>query len=660
MTLRFLKATFAIALALASAGVFAALSSVLSAGEIEFPGGRVQGFSLAFDSGTSSHAGTVSIETLELSSGETLHDLQLTCERLKLFRTALECVRGSIGIQGKPAAKVKRLSARRSDDDWSAEFALQQLQLEHLQTVWPSLSSSMSGASSSGMADLSLKLQGDDSGVTQAQLNISLGDAALSNPDSSMATEALNATVNIAMLKRGTRFDLNLHAHLRQGYAYVTPILQDYGEFPAKLDARLSWIPARKELQLKSMRWQQPEVLSFNAQGRITPVLETKVQELQIQLDELSLPGAYSQLLEPLLAGTPVDELDTSGRVNGTLHLQQDRPVSLSLTLQDVHLDDRPRRYAVYGLDGVLNWQSDDQSQTSELAWDGFYLGKLPFGPARWNFTARGNQLQSNQPLRVGFFDGSVLLESLQLSGLGETSPQLEFQAALQPVSLPLISSALGMPSFPGTLAGQLPLIQYADQTLSMDGAIHVSAFGGRLSIDKLWINEPLGLVPRLRADIALRNLDLAQLTSVFDFGRVEGQLDIDLNNLELENWLPVAFDARLYTSPGDSSRHRISQRAVNNISRVGGGGAVAALTSGFMRYFENFGYKRIGWSCVLRDGVCQMGGTEAAANENGYVIVQGKGLPRIDVVGHAQRVSWNSLLQQFRAISSGQKPTIN
>jgi len=67
------------------------------------------------------------------------------------------------------------------------------------------------------------------------------------------------------------------------------------------------------------------------------------------------------------------------------------------------------------------------------------------------------------------------------------------------------------------------------------------------------------------------------------------------------------------------------------------------------MRFFDEFGYAEIGLSCTLRNGVCRMGGAGAA--NGGYYIVRGRGLPRIDVIGSAERVAWPVLLRQLGSL---------
>ena len=128
-------------------------------------------------------------------------------------------------------------------------------------------------------------------------------------------------------------------------------------------------------------------------------------------------------------------------------------------------------------------------------------------------------------------------------------------------------------------------------------------------------LQDPFGPWPRLFADVTARGLDLDLVTHTFAIGSITGLLNADVKGLELFNWSPVAFDARLYSTPGDRSKHLISQKAVASISNIGGGagGVAAALQSGVLQFFHTFHYDRIGISCQLRGEVCLMAGIEPA-----------------------------------------------
>ena len=146
------------------------------------------------------------------------------------------------------------------------------------------------------------------------------------------------------------------------------------------------------------------------------------------------------------------------------------------------------------------------------------------------------------------------------------------------------------------------------------------------MTVSNLRIEQPFGRVPRLNAELAFRCLDLQRVTETFSFGYIQGRLSGDVTGLTLVNWRPVAMDMTFYTPPDDRSQHRISQRAVQNLASVGGGGAAAALSTGFLRFFEVFAYDRIGLRCRLRDNVCAMSGVgpvKSGPLGTGYYIVK-------------------------------------
>ena len=138
-------------------------------------------------------------------------------------------------------------------------------------------------------------------------------------------------------------------------------------------------------------------------------------------------------------------------------------------------------------------------------------------------------------------------------------------------------------------------------------------------------------------------------MTRIFDFGSITGRLNGHVDGLRMIAWKPVAFSAELLADDGG----RISQKAVNSISNLGGGGLAGGLQSTVLRVFDSFGYKRIGLGCVLRDDVCTMTGL-GKAEGGGYNIVEGRGLPHISVIGHQHKVDWSTLVARLEAATSG------
>ena len=81
-------------------------------------------------------------------------------------------------------------------------------------------------------------------------------------------------------------------------------------------------------------------------------------------------------------------------------------------------------------------------------------------------------------------------------------------------------------------------------------------------------------------------------------------------------------------------------------------------MSRSFLRFLEDFPYRRLGIRCRLENGVCHMDGVAPA--ENGYYLVQGTLLPpRLDVIGYANEVDWLSLLGRLKSITTGEGPIV-
>jgi len=228
----------------------------------------------------------------------------------------------------------------------------------------------------------------------------------------------------------------------------------------------------------------------------------------------------------------------------------------------------------------------------------------------------------------------------------------------MTPVSMKLLTQALGWPEFSGKLSGVIPNVRYAEGNLAVGGVLLVRVFDGEVTLRNLRLEQPFGVVPRLQVDAQAQNIDLETLTGTFSFGKIEGTLEGRIDGLQMETWRPVAFDAVFATPEEDDSRHRISQKAVDNIANIGGGGVGGALSRSFLRFFKDFPYDRLGISCRLENGICAMGGVEPA--ESGYYLVKGRFIPpRLDVIGYADRVNWASLVSQIVAVTGSQDAVV-
>ena len=329
----------------------------------------------------------------------------------------------------------------------------------------------------------------------------------------------------------------------------------------------------------------------------------------------------------------------------------------MNLVLDNVSAQDEEGRFQLQGLAGNVVWTSMNTPVWSTLYWQGGQLYTIPFGQAVFQMKSTGDHLWLRESANLPILDGVLTISEFALARpLAETT-RWSFAAELSPISMPLLSEKLGWPTMSGALSGNIPKVAYQQKQITMDGDLSVNLFAGETVIRDLKLADPFGSLPQLSANIDMEQLDLALLTETFDFGEITGKLDGAIHNLRLANWKPVAFDAEFATPIGDKHRRRISQKAVEHLTEVGGGPS-AALSKGFLRFFEDFSYQKMGLSCKLRNNVCEMAGVGDASP--GYYIVKGGSLPpRINIVGFTRRVDWADLIARLKAVSESDGPII-
>ncbi|MDZ7751128.1 MAG: hypothetical protein U5S82_05570 [Gammaproteobacteria bacterium] len=395
-------------------------------------------------------------------------------------------------------------------------------------------------------------------------------------------------------------------------------------------------------------RFHHPGVLEAATDLHGTPQAGGLPADGRLTFSTPALGEAYKVYLQPLLAGTPGDRLAISGTADGRVTLEAGIAAAAELHLGDIALEDEAGRFGIHGLGGDLHWRREGKVSLSELLWQGGYLWRLDFGASRLALRAAARGLELEEALSLPLLDGALVMESFAVDSAGDGVEGV-LEGYLTPISMERLSAAFGWPPFRGRLSGVLPRVAFSHQRVTIDGALLMNIFDGRVVLRNLLLERPLGPVPELRANLDINRLDLDLLTSALSFGRIQGRLDGSIHNLILQDWQPVAFDARFDTPDDGDFRKRISQEAVNDLTQVGGGAGIGGAL--FMGLFKEFRYDAIGLGCELADGVCVMSGVAPA--DQGYYLVRGSGLPRIDIIGYNRLVDWDTLLTRLRRVTT-------
>ena len=587
----------------------------------------------------------------------TLSAISLDCPRGETTETGLACrhaelalTRADGGVQRLPLA----MHLDRKAGHWQLNIRAEALPPASLWTLGAGLG--LVPALEIGSGELAIALElGAGAQNRHLRLDAALSGASFSDAAGLNAGEDLDARLEVGAAHDGSGWRTTAELVVDAGQIYLDPVFVDAHATPVTLDAAGRIDSESGRLRITRVRLHHDGVAAVD--GELALAAGGQLESLELRLQRSPLAPLYRVYLQPFAVGSVFDALAVAG--HGAARLEWRPPPEgwrAQLDLDDVDVADATGRFAVLGLQGHLDWSDGPRAGTTTLAWNGGQFYRIDYGAGALRGRFSGRHFELEAPLEVPLLEGAVEVSALRADAIGTPDLSWQLRGKVRPMSMAALTRALSWPAFGGTLAGNVPLVSYAHGVISVDGSLEVTVFDGTVRVRQLSIGDPFGIIPELRADVELDALSLDALTGTFSFGNIQGRLQGRIHGLILKDWEPTAFDARFATPEDDESRHRISQRAVENLASLGGAGAV--LSSTFLRIFDEFSYRRLGIACRLANGVCEMDGVAPA--ERGYYIVEGGGFPpRIDVLGFNRRVDWAVLLDRLRQIVTTEGPVI-
>ncbi|MEN8175883.1 MAG: hypothetical protein ABFS23_08980 [Pseudomonadota bacterium] len=641
--------------------VAAAISLTLSSDRLTHDWLEAGGLELALDLSGPEPAVSLRAQELQLA-GIRLNDLAFVCPRPEVrLPGRLACDQGKLSFRNEDFSAVELplsfewTRAASADDGWQLNAAVDAIDLGDLGTalgsLWP-----QAGVLAGGQSRVALKLDYRSAGVFSGSLESRVADVSLASADAAVLGESLDADIKsfFASTDRGLSGTLEFTSgagELLTPYFYLSTT-----DRPLKIRARFDADLTDHSIVLEGARLTHGDLLSLRGSARILPAAATPLSRLRLSSGETSLAAAVENYLEPVLVHPLWESLQASGGARFTLALADGRLAAASLGLNAVSATaGDPPVLSVTGLDADLATRHRD-GRPSVLAWQSASLRRVELGTTELALDLAPSSIRLLRQAVIPVFDGQLEVDRFSLDWRKE-EPEVLFDAILLPISMERITEALDWVPMGGYLSGVIPGVSLRDGSLNVDGTLLIRVFDGEAVVRNLHVRRLLGDWPVLTADLECRNLDLEQITGAYDFGRITGRLEGEVRSLRVENWKPVAFDARFATPPGDKSRRRISQRAIDNITSLSGSGMSGVLSRTFLRFFDDFGYSRLGVSCRLEKGVCQMSGLEPA--NGGYYLVKGGGIPRIDVIGFNNATDWELLVDRLINISESGPPVI-
>lgn len=646
-----------------------------------------EGFDLALGLSSKGIQLNAKAKTLRLPAPiNTLEDVRFVCDKTQWLSNQVNCESGQlsfnhaqfgqqnlsfslkavpdashyiIDISGlKLAGSDITLAATIQTSDWQLHVDATGLQLKKLEP-WLLLwldeiqLATLSNWDYHGQLDLKATLHGVGNHVQKLAANWTLAELNFSNASGTQVAELLTGQGDVSgeIINHGWQWQSAIH--LGGGQSYVDPVFIDFQTHPTQINATGYVSSDLAVLDVTDVTIEQSALLTADVQ---LAMRDKTLSSLDVTMQQVDFDSFYTVWLQPFTLGTAVDKLDPSGQLAATLEWQEGHYL-FELVMDDVSIDDQNQRFQIEAVNGHLGWSSSEQPAKSDVEWLRAQVYAIDLGAAAIKAQSTNNGLKFTEQVNLPILDGRLLINAFSLEQSSDNNVNWTFDGLLTPISMEGLSEALQWPTLHGKLSGVIPNVSYKQQQLKIDGALQMKVFDGTTVIRDLRMTTPLGALPQLYANIDITELDLELLTRTFDMGRITGKLDGYVHDLRLSNWQPVHFKARLATPENNPGKRRISQKAVDNLTQIGGG--TGLISRSFLRFFDDFSYQKLGLSCTLINETCDMAGIEEA--EQGYYIVKGGGglPPWINVVGYTRRVDWSELIERLKAVQDSSGPVI-
>jgi len=539
------------------------------------------------------------------------------------------------------------------EQGWTAQITGDDIELAKLKKLLPIPAVNFK----TGKVSLSATVSGQAQSSKKLTLSGKLTGITLDTKDGSLATDSAKLNVNLDANLESDGWQWRSQLTMPSGAVYVQPVYLDANKQPISLEAQGLWQQDKQTLRVQSATYRHADAGELT--GSATLNIKSKTLETgQLTLTSVDLDQLSAVYLKPLLAETAFEGLSIAGQGKMNLQLIHNSLTAIRAVFNQLNIKDEKNRLGLVGGQGEFNWAKNEMfNETSTLFWRKLTLANVPVDAGKIHFIAKLNSIRLLDKATLPLLGGSFDINRFSWLAKPNQEPEVYFEGAINQVSLEQFSKAMDWTPLSGTITGKIPGIQYSNKTISLGGQLQIKAFDGDIKISNLAGSGLFTALPKFYSDIEVNNLDMDQLTGQFKFGGITGKLSGYVRQLYMENWQPVSFYAWFGTPDDDDSKHRISQKAVKNIASIGGGGASDLLSRTVLSAFDTFSYDKIGLGCYLHEGVCQLMGVEAT--KQGYAIIKGGGLPRIDVIGYNPRVDWQVLVDRLKRISASDEVII-
>jgi hypothetical protein len=505
---------------------------------------------------------------------------------------------------------------------------------------------------------------------------------AFQSPDSRYAGEniSLGLTLSAAGDRGQTKWRTSFQGDAEKGGFLHDRIYIDLNRNSMRFQAHGAYDPLTGAIDLSQSRVTLRDLLSLEAEGQLADFALQKPCHLRIRLSQARIEPLFQLFVkEPFERETPaLSELSVGGDLMADMEFQKEaegwrllgfcswRQGAISgkeFTMEGIELD-------------LPFWGETPGASTETLRRGKFSAPKdlpkegglfiqsiaLPFVPKqslalRARSTPNLLSFTLRDPIRTPA--GDIAFGPISLSGLSSLSPSLTTSLVFKEGRLSPLVAGLWPHPVEGSLRATIDLLHFDGHDIKTRGDVRVRAFGGAIVLSNLGVSGTLSSTPALLLDATWRDLNLAQLTEGTPFEKVEGILQGEVKHLEVVGGEPQRFELFLETVRTKDIPQQIGVRALENISRIGGGGSpFMGLAGALTSVFKEFPYDKIAVQASLENDIFRIDGPLREGDK--VYLVKRSGLSGVNVVNQDPdgRISFKDMMKRIKRVTAAQQGT--
>jgi len=482
------------------------------------------------------------------------------------------------------------------------------------------------GLEPAGHFDLEIKasqtLQDGDEWSFSSILNLSEGS--FHNPAFTLASESLHQKMAIQgkyhPVKKRTKFSVELD--LFKGESLWNEYYVDWGKNPFRANASGIYDISLSRLDDFSLEASLFPLGKIDAKGLVR-FKDSSLFDLEIFASQLNLSPIYSFFSQEQTSEQTA--LDLKGEAESKIKLKMENDklwITGQVQVRNASLKNTEKEILMEGIEGEIpvyyeNQINEIEEKQESFLKEGYFRVKefkTPFlskAPLQINFIVGRNKFMI-EPVTMEIFGGKAAIgKSVFSIGSEPSGIRGTLSFLLSDMDLSLLPIESDRFSLSGLANVNLSHIEIDPEELATIGKGEIDIFDTRVHVENIKIAKPFSENRTISCDVEFEDLNLEKLTDSIPFGRVTGILKGEIKGLAFSFGQPESFIMNLESIKRKGVPQRFSVRAVNDLSVISSGEQTAISSKkGFTRFIQEFGYKKIGIFCSLKNDIFTLSGT--------------------------------------------------